>query len=75
MEKYLSPAYYIDSDHSSVNEFASKNCDVDGKITQKAIQLYYAVRDGIRYDPYSIEPLKESMKASAVLKRIWILCL
>jgi len=40
MEEYLSPTYYIDSDHPSVNEFASKNCDGDEKIAIKAVQLY-----------------------------------
>jgi len=74
MEEYLSPTYYIDSDHPSVNEFASKNCDGDEKIAKKAVQLYYAVRDDILYNPYSIDPSKESMKASAVLNKGYGYC-
>jgi transglutaminase-like putative cysteine protease len=35
----------------------------------RAVSLYYAVRDLIRYNPYSIEPVKASMKASAVLAK------
>ena len=69
MEKYLSPTYYIESDHPAVIEFANKHTKSDEKEIKRAIQLYYAVRDGIRYNPYSMEPYKESMKASAVLKR------
>lgn len=74
MEEYLSPTYYIDSDHPAVSEFADKSCDINEKTTKKAVQLYYAVRDGIRYDPYSIEPLKESMKASTVLNKGYGFC-
>ncbi len=35
----------------------------------KAVALYYAVRDGIRYDPYYIDLRPGAMRASAVLKR------
>lgn len=69
MEKYLLPTYYIDSDHPDVVEFAEQNCDSDKPLIEKAVQLYYAVRDGFRYNPYSIEPSKVSMKASSVLKK------
>ena len=69
MEEYLTPTYYIDSDHSAVIEFAGRNCESKGKEIEKAVQLYYAVRDGIRYNPYSMEPGKESMKASSVLNK------
>lgn len=67
MEKYLQPTYFINSDHPKIIEFADRNKgSVDSEI-EKAISVYYAVRDGIRYNPYSIEPAKNSMKASSVL--------
>ncbi|MDM8536410.1 transglutaminase family protein [Desulfobacterales bacterium HSG17] len=69
MEKYLSPTYYIDSDHPDVIEFAHRNIKKDQNEIEKAISLYYAVRDGFRYDPYSMEPVKKSMKASSTLKK------
>ena len=69
MEEYLNPTYYIDSDHPAVVEFANQNTKSVDKEIEKAVQLYYAVRDGIRYNPYSMEPGKESMKASSVLDR------
>ncbi len=69
MEEYLQPTYFIDSDHPAVIEFASQNCEPGEKVIEKAVRLYYAVRDSIRYNPYSIEPLKESMKASSVLNK------
>ncbi|MDA3789138.1 MAG: transglutaminase family protein [Desulfobacula sp.] len=69
MEEYLNPTYYIDSDHPAVIEFANQNTKFGEKEIEKAVQLYNAVRDGIRYNPYSIEPFKESMKASSVLNK------
>ena len=69
MEKYLCPTYYIESDHPAVIEFSNKNIKPGEKEIQKAVRLYYAVRDFIRYNPYSMEPFKESMKASSVLKK------
>ncbi|MCD4721045.1 MAG: transglutaminase family protein [Desulfobacula sp.] len=69
MKKYLNPTYYIDSDHPAVIAFANKNSKSDVTEIEKAMDLYYAVRDGIRYNPYSMEPGKESMKASAVLNK------
>ncbi len=69
MKKYLTPTYYIDSDHPRIIEFAQQHCKKDDTDLQKAVKLNLAVRDGIRYNPYSIEPDRKTMKASAVLKR------
>ena len=69
MEEYLQPTYFIDSDHPKIIEFANMNKGSDDSEIEKAVSLYYAVRDGIRYNPYSIEPIKKSMKASNVLDK------
>jgi transglutaminase-like putative cysteine protease len=69
MEKYLRPTFFINSDHHDIIEFATQNIKENQTIIEKAISLYYAVRDGIRYDPYTMEPKKESIKASLVLKK------
>ncbi|MCP4673572.1 MAG: transglutaminase family protein [Desulfobacula sp.] len=69
MEKYLNQTYYIESDHPKIIEFAEKNIEPDSSQIEKAVSLYYAVRDNIRYNPYSMEPKKENMKASHVLKK------
>ncbi len=72
--EYLRPTRFIDSDNPDVIDFAasitaSKNTDVD-----KAIALYYAVRDGIRYDPYRVDLNREAMRASAVLAKKFGFC-
>jgi transglutaminase-like putative cysteine protease len=69
MEQYLAPTGYIDSEHPDIIDFASSICKPTATDKQKAIDLYIAVRDGIRYNPYSIEPSKQGMKASTILKK------
>ncbi len=72
--EYLRPTRFIDSDNPDVIDFAasitaSKTTDVD-----KATALYYAVRDGIRYDPYTVDLTPEAMRASAVLAKKFGFC-
>lgn len=68
-KKYLSPTGMIDSEHKKVIRFAMdivNNLDEDP--IEKAVKIYYAVRDGIWYDPYSPFYLPEHYRASSVLK-------
>ncbi len=69
MDNYCSPTFYIDSDHSDIVEFSLKHTKGSKDDLEKAIKLYYAIRDGIRYNPYSIEPQKKSMTASRILAK------
>jgi len=69
MQEYLHPTFYIDSDHPAVVAFSEQHSQSGKADMEKAIALYYAVRDTIRYNPYSIELKKESMKASTILMR------
>ncbi len=68
--QYLSATEIIDSDHPSIIDYAAvilKNND--GDPISKAIKLYYAVRDGIWYDPYLPFFRPEHYRASIVLKK------
>jgi len=51
-KEYLASTKIIDSDHESIIKYAN---DVAGNtsedLTDKAVKLFYAVRDGIWYDP------------------------
>jgi len=69
MESNLLATYYIDKDHPEINRFASLACKGQASDMDKALKLYYAVRDKIRYNPFSIEPVKSAMKASHILKK------
>jgi transglutaminase-like putative cysteine protease len=68
-ENYLQAAEFVNSDAEEVIAFA-KNAIGDSVLSvEKAVKLYYAVRDGFNYNPYNIDLTKDAMKASALLKR------
>lgn len=69
MSASLSATYFIDKDHPDIAAFSKKHAGTGTTDKERAVSLYYAVRDLIRYNPYSIEPVKSSIKASAVLAR------
>ncbi len=51
MREFLQPGRYIDSDHPAVIVFARQHCSGASPL-ERAVSLYYAVRDGIRYNPF-----------------------
>jgi transglutaminase-like putative cysteine protease len=65
----LAPTALLDADHPEVRAFAAAaSGDAPDPVT-RAVRLYYAVRDGLRYDPYAVEFTPEGFRASAVLAR------
>ena len=62
----LRPTGLIDSDHPAVMAFAARHGHGSDD-RARAVALYYAVRDGFRYDPYRIDLSPHGMKASTVL--------
>jgi len=66
---YLTPTEIIDSDHRSIQDHATAVVKGSKEPIEVAVRLYLAVRDGIRYDPYSPFYLPEHYRASYVLKR------
>jgi transglutaminase-like putative cysteine protease len=58
---------FADADHPEVATFAAQVTAGAESDREKAVALFYAVRDGIRYDPYAASADPESYKASAVL--------
>jgi transglutaminase-like putative cysteine protease len=62
----LAATALIDSDHADVVAFAQRH-DTGSDDRERAVALYYAVRDGFRYDPYRIDLTPTGMKASTVL--------
>jgi len=73
-EVYLRPTQYIDCDQPDVAAYARKAVGDERDEIAKALKLYYAVRDDIRYDPYSIDLTPEHFKASACLRRGYGFC-
>ncbi len=68
MEDYLKPTPFMDFDHPAVKAFAEKHTKDISKPKEKAVKLFYAVRDGIRYNPYHIDLTVKGMCASTTLK-------
>jgi transglutaminase-like putative cysteine protease len=51
VNEFLAAARYIDSDHPAVVAFAREHAKGATDL-ERAVSLYYAVRDGIRYNPF-----------------------
>ena len=66
MKEYLQPTRFLDFDSEIVRTFVSDNLTGEDH-RQQAVSLYYAVRDQIRYNPYSYLTGPDGMKASSVL--------
>jgi len=64
---YLSATYFLDHDSPTVSQFAVEACKGIGGEREKAVSLYYAVRDSIRYDAYRIDFSREGFRASRAL--------
>jgi hypothetical protein len=62
----LAPTHFVDSDHPAVRDFAEARAAGATSARERAIRLYYAVRDEIRYDAY-IAAVDESLRASTTL--------
>lgn len=68
LEKYLRPTFTIDSDHKTIIETArnlTKGCSGQ---EEKAVKLFYFVRDAIPYNLYMISLFIEDFKASRILE-------
>ncbi len=75
LRPYLEPALSVDSDHPAVIEFARREAAGLAVAREIAIRLYYAVRDGIRYDPYRIDLGAGGMAASRCLENGYGFCI
>jgi transglutaminase-like putative cysteine protease len=67
LSQSLAPTPSLDFDHPAVAAFAREAAG-SGTARERARRLYYAVRDGIRYDPYSFRLSPEWLTASRTLQ-------
>ena len=67
MIEYRSSARYIDSAHSAVQRFSREHAR-GGTEKERAVALYYAVRDQVRYNPFLDFSRAEVFRASSVLE-------
>lgn len=68
-ERYVMPSRFVESDSLEVQGFvtsALRDLPVDATNRDKAIRLFEAVRDDIRYDPYCFALDEDSYRASRI---------
>jgi len=65
----LRPTPFIESEAPAVRAFALAAAGDARTDVERAVRLFYAVRDQIRYDPYGVELTVEGLRATAVLER------
>ncbi len=68
MKEFLSPARFIDSSHPAVVEFARRHAKGSTDL-ERAVSLYYAVRDGVRYNPFLDFSQESTFQGSVCLEK------
>jgi len=64
---WLAATDFLDYHHPAIQDFVATEVGAGDAAKDQAISLYYAVRDGVRYDPYSASMQREAMRASTTL--------
>ncbi len=66
--EFLASTAFVDSDSSEVREFVARSlASARGlSATDKAIRLFEAVRDRIRYDPFNVGTIEDDYRASRI---------
>ena len=67
MDEYLRPTPTVQCRHPKIVDYAEQRTRGASSDVEKAVKLYYAVRDEIRYDPYSAVVSIEGLKATRTL--------
>jgi transglutaminase-like putative cysteine protease len=62
----LAPTTFLDSDHPAVQRFAAEAVADATDVRERAVRLFLAVRDGVRYDPYAAAFSPDGYVASRV---------
>ena len=68
LQAALRPTPTLDSDHPGLQAWVRNTVGHGASPREQAVRLYYAVRDGFRYDPYRIDLSTRGMSASRVLE-------
>ena len=71
----LAPGRFVDSDHPDVIAFAREVCAGAISERERASRLFAAVRERLRYDPYTIATDPDEYVASNLLRRTRTYCI
>jgi transglutaminase-like putative cysteine protease len=75
LDIYLKPTFFIDFDTKIVAELAESTCKGLESDLEKAVKLFYEVRDRILYNPYKADFSRQGMKASTALEKGHSFCM
>ncbi len=64
---HLAPTDFLDADHPAVRRFAEEAAGTAATDRQRAVNLFYRVRDDFRYNPYAFTLEADKYQASYVL--------
>ena len=64
---WLAPTWFLDADHDAIGAFVDRHSDASATPRERAVQLFLAVRDGYRYDPYRTSHDPADYRASAIV--------
>jgi transglutaminase-like putative cysteine protease len=67
-EDHLAPTAFLDFEHPDVQAFAADAVGDAANPAEKAVRLFYAARDRIRYDAFAVNFLPATYKASTVIQ-------
>ncbi len=73
--RYLEPTPSLDFEHAAVAAFTDRAIQDAATPVERAVRLYYAVRDEIRYDPYAVRMTPAGFRASAVVRQGRAFCI
>ena len=65
---WLKPTWFLDWESPDVLAFSREATEGANSARERASRLFYAVRDGFRYDPYTASHEAEDYRASAIVK-------
>ena len=69
MDIYLKETSILNYSDSAIQEFIEKYTENTETDSEKAVALFYAVRDGFLYNPYYVNTDKNEIHASKVIQR------
>jgi transglutaminase-like putative cysteine protease len=72
---YLEPTAFLDYGHPEVERFVRAAVEGARGAREKASRLFMAVRDLIRYDPYTMRMTPECFRASTVVREAGAFCI
>lgn len=67
--EWLAPTRFLDYQHPDVRDFVAAALGNAQTPRDQAVRLYYAVRDGIRYDPYRFRMQPDVFAASTTVRQ------